>query len=129
MAGTLDVREADIPSINLVMCLENINTATLQKHMHPLNNHKNIYGFLAILKKSQSYEASQHSMLGRHRHASETPWSAFSGILNFDPISPHLPPPPPPPSKKKKKKKKKKSFASWTPSDETLRACTFHGGV
>ena len=48
---------------------------------HPLKNHKNI-GFLnnSDPDPPKNYKATEHSMLGHHRHASETPFKwRFAG--------------------------------------------------
>ena len=79
------------------------------KHARVQINHQNIVIFsktgpdpMKITKLS-----SQHSMLGRHRHASETPlkWPTFS--VFFYPISPHQP--------------KKKNKSEMDPCDKTFR--------
>ena len=95
----------------------------------PLKNHKNV-GFLAklvqILEKITKLP-SQHSMLGYHRPASETPfkWRFAGGPMMalfkcyLDPLSSHQK------TNKQTKIKQKKACQSWTPSGKTfwIRAC------
>ena len=102
------------------VCSEHVRTQRGDRGPDPPKKNKNI-GFLSntgldLLKISKL--PSQHSMLGHHRHASETfRWRAGDGPLIVV-LGSSLP--------SSTKNKTKKRCQSWTPSDKTfwIHACS-----